>query len=203
MLAHAEIANADHVECQGAEDLAGLAAGWHDRAPVGRARADSVAGGRRPGDGRDRRCPADPAGPGVEVADAVCPAAPARVDRRPAGRSAASLRRHHAAADLGRLGQATAHGPRDVDGHVARHGPARCQRASGVAGLAAPRDLLAATAQLVHQHGSGVRSQGRRCGRVVSESAGERRRAGRRREAPHPGARAHPRLAAACPRGRR
>src|SRR5882762_3361244 len=76
----------------------------------------------------------------------------------------------------------------------------RYLQAPDLAGAAGARDLAGATAELVHQHRSGVRTEGRGHCRALSAASGERRGALGGREAPHPGLGARPRLVEAAQR---
>src|SRR6266404_2296662 len=76
----------------------------------------------------------------------------------------------------------------------------RYLQAPDLAGAAGARDLAGAAAELVHQHRSGVRTEGRGHCRALSAASGERRGVVGGRDAPHPGLGARPRLVEAAQR---
>ena len=152
--------------------------------------------------GRDRDRPANPAGPGFEMADAVCAATAARADRRATGRGAAPLPLALPTdgfwpAWTSRRPGATPRGPGTLLaaalGDVSPHQVWRVLKRHGIS-------LRRRRSWCISTDPEFARQSGRR-GRVVSESAGARRRARGRREAAHSGARARARLAAFAVRG--
>ena len=147
--------------------------------------------------------PRDPGRTGREVADPLRPRSPRGPRRRPTPRCPARLRPRDRATHPRAARRGPAVGSRHLDRAPAGQRAGRRQRGPRLAGPAPPRHQPATTPQLVLEHRSRVRRQGRRHRGALSGPTRERDRHLRRREALDPGARAGPGLAAVARREER